>query len=846
MKKILSLVLVLVLALGSFSFATPADVVGTDYATAVDRLMSLNLLTGYPDGTFKPAATITRAEFAAVVVRALGLGSAASVNSPTKFSDVPATHWASGYVSVATGLGVINGHTDGTFRPADPVTYEQAVAMVVRALGYEPSVAKKGGYPAGYLIVASELDILDGVVGTVGAPAPRGLVAMLVDNSLQVDMMKQTQFGDEVIYKAMPGETLLKGLGLTEDTKTVASVNTDDNTIKFDGDTNTYKAAAGLKFDTNLNNLKLSVWTKSKTVYVYTIESTVMFDYVVSDVAQKKSVKLSNADKVYALNTLANGNVSATVDVDGGAEASIDDDGIPANSYTGFYGKFILNDDNQVTHMTLTTTIPFVGALTSVTDTTLKLTNVLSDQGNTATLVDMDDADFGFVVIDGKLAKYADLKEGMFVQYGLNGGYYFIVASTSKIEGKLDSVRNDLGKVTIAGTTYSLNGISTRISPDKMDNFTSLAVASDLNDYQGTVVTAYKNAKGKVAVIVGDIEETTTSFYGFIRNADTFGEKVKITQVVDGKIKTVTYSYDLGTADKAIVAGYQNADDYEGTISGIDQKDLFEFTVDKDNVLTDITAVAGVTDVIVGDVPSEVALNRATKTALTVDASVVKFVKSDLVIFDLSEFGKIKLFTLNELVASDFVSGTPQVIVPTTAKPGVILVTVSTGLDTTDTDKLYAFAKTAPTLTNEKYTATVITKTGNLEIVVDDGDAEIWTKANTMLVIQKKANGEYDVLSKDESADTDGFMDALAYANALVATTGTPVDAAEYEAGVLTVDGQYITIGADTYKIADDAIVLRQYADDDFSVSNYSAMVSNDDVSFIHTGKVIDFIIYRR
>ena len=77
MKKILSLVLVLVLALGSFSFAAPQDVVGTDYESAVSKLMGLSVLTGYPDDTFKPAATITRAELAAVAVRLLGLESAA-------------------------------------------------------------------------------------------------------------------------------------------------------------------------------------------------------------------------------------------------------------------------------------------------------------------------------------------------------------------------------------------------------------------------------------------------------------------------------------------------------------------------------------------------------------------------------------------------------------------------------------------------------------------------------------------------------------------------------------------------------------------------------------------------
>ena len=122
MKKVLSLVLALTLVLGSFgfAFAAPAsDVKGTDYEDAVIRLTALNVLTGYPDGTFKPDNTITRAEFAAAVMRELGLEASAQVSKgTTAFTDVPAEHWASGYVNLASKLGYINGMGDGTFAPS--------------------------------------------------------------------------------------------------------------------------------------------------------------------------------------------------------------------------------------------------------------------------------------------------------------------------------------------------------------------------------------------------------------------------------------------------------------------------------------------------------------------------------------------------------------------------------------------------------------------------------------------------------------------------------------------------------------------------------------------------------
>jgi hypothetical protein len=155
MKKSLALVLALVMVLSSFSFVSAApdfaDVKGTIYEEAVTRLEMLEVLKGYPDGTFKPEGSITRAEFAAVAVRVKGLAAVAEAAKglPSGFSDVPAGHWAAGYVGVAGSTGIVNGIGGGLFAPNAPVKYEEAVTMLVRALGYEQDAQTKGGYPYG-------------------------------------------------------------------------------------------------------------------------------------------------------------------------------------------------------------------------------------------------------------------------------------------------------------------------------------------------------------------------------------------------------------------------------------------------------------------------------------------------------------------------------------------------------------------------------------------------------------------------------------------------------------------------------------------------------------------------
>lgn len=211
-SKLVSLVLALTMVLGSIGtigFATTFSDVDSSksYASAVSLLAALELLKGDGDGTFRPEGDITRAEFATVVVRTLGQEeSAQAAAGQYTFDDVPTDSWASGFISVASTLGIISGYGDGNFGPEDNVTYEQAVKMLVCALGYEPMAYNIVGdntelvWPGGYLAAASQLNILTGVNGTQGVAAKRWQVARLVYNSLEVDLMEKTMYQNEERY----------------------------------------------------------------------------------------------------------------------------------------------------------------------------------------------------------------------------------------------------------------------------------------------------------------------------------------------------------------------------------------------------------------------------------------------------------------------------------------------------------------------------------------------------------------------------------------------------------------------------------------------------------------------
>ena len=219
LKKVLALVIVFAMMMSTAAFAGsvfPDVADDATYASAVTTLSQLGFFTGDDKGNFNPDATITRAEYAVIMTRLAGI----TASGTADFTDVPASHWATGYINAASQNGLIKGYGDGNFGPEDPVKYEEAVTMLIRALGYEPLAVSKGGYPQGYITVASQYGLLAGVTGTQGAGAPRAVVAVMTYNALDIPVVEQTGFGTDVKYEIMKKNddhdkaTLLTRLGI--------------------------------------------------------------------------------------------------------------------------------------------------------------------------------------------------------------------------------------------------------------------------------------------------------------------------------------------------------------------------------------------------------------------------------------------------------------------------------------------------------------------------------------------------------------------------------------------------------------------------------------------------------
>ena len=197
-KKIIATVAALAMASSSFvAMAATYPDVTPDAAcySAVEQLSALGIMEGFDDGTFKPEEKVTRAQMAKLVVGAKNLLASAESNTTVKFDDVPATHWAVGYVAEGVAQEIINGTSATTFDPDATVTFAQATKMLVNAAGYEEYAQIAGGWPNGYLTWGSTLGVNKGITGVGNdTELTRAQVAQMLINAMKAPILKIVEY----------------------------------------------------------------------------------------------------------------------------------------------------------------------------------------------------------------------------------------------------------------------------------------------------------------------------------------------------------------------------------------------------------------------------------------------------------------------------------------------------------------------------------------------------------------------------------------------------------------------------------------------------------------------------
>ena len=167
------------------AFTDQADVkVDSD---VVDTLVSLGVVNGYTDGSFKPNDTVTRAEMAKMIyVLRTGNSDASAYNDDySTFADIKG-HWARGYVKYCQSLGIIAGQSATKFAPDQTVTAQEAAKMLLVTLGYDAQKAGLVGttWAAKTNALADENGLLEDVNTSFTGPCPRQYAAQLIYNAI--------------------------------------------------------------------------------------------------------------------------------------------------------------------------------------------------------------------------------------------------------------------------------------------------------------------------------------------------------------------------------------------------------------------------------------------------------------------------------------------------------------------------------------------------------------------------------------------------------------------------------------------------------------------------------------
>jgi len=211
MRKLIAFLLVCVLSLGTLSLNTfgYTDIDDSEHRNSITLLTGLGVINGYEDKSFRPDEIATRAEFAVMISRLLNMESITSGEGKPYFTDVSGDNFAKGAISYCVEAGIMSGYGNGIFKPDKPVSYDEVVKTLVNVLGYRFYAETQGEYPFGYRIQAKKIGLLSGIESKSDGAVTRGEICTLMYNALKIPLLEITCVGDSYTMTGDAAGTIL-------------------------------------------------------------------------------------------------------------------------------------------------------------------------------------------------------------------------------------------------------------------------------------------------------------------------------------------------------------------------------------------------------------------------------------------------------------------------------------------------------------------------------------------------------------------------------------------------------------------------------------------------------------
>lgn len=627
--------------------ALSPDISGTKYEEAAEVLGALGIMVGDRDtGSFRPNDDIKRSEMAKVAVYSSGLEDVANnSSSPSRFPDVSSKHWALGAINTADSQGMIVGDTNGRYRPDDSVSFQEAVTIIVRALGYEPVAQSNGGFPGGYMFAASNNQLLKGISSNAKSTATRGDVAQLVFNALTVNLMEQTGYGSNVRYEVVDKTLLFDKLNVE---KGYGQVTASSETSLSGGE-----ALPDGKIQIN-DSIYLEGTSGAKqllghnVVYYARIDATTDEKTIISIRSQsgKNNLLTLNSDDITkASGTAADGYSISYATENMSSPKTVSTVKNPVIIYNGKWDSGLTSDNLKLssgnlilldTDLNNVYNIIFVNEFTNlVVDTVSSVTGRITDKYNGASIVlDPDEDTVKYTLIkDGTEIPVSSLEEWNVISYTTSRDKELIRGYVSD-----ESISGTVTQIT-SGGGIRLNDESTSYKTAK--NFTEKIQIRDSGkfylDYEGKIAAVDKNstdsesssASEKYAYMINAAEtgtlDTDVQFKLFTQDGKTqvFGSANRIRlngtygltpsevlntisngssvvpQLVtfrtnsDGKLIALNTAFDNTSSGKPNDEKFTLNLSKNGIIYKSASGKLGDVTVDSDTIIFDIPASAG-------------------------------------------------------------------------------------------------------------------------------------------------------------------------------------------------------------------------------------------------------------
>lgn len=539
MKKILSLFLSLCMVFTLCSTALAVEKPQKNhnelYKDVGQEMITLGIMNGYSDGKLHLDNQITRAEFVAMIIRALGydylLGSVEN-----KFTDVSDNYWAKEYIAVANALGYVNGIGGGKFSPDSNVTIVQAQAIILRILGYG-NLAQNLGWPNGYSVYGMRTGLSNNVYSYNSTPATRGEVAQMISNALTIN------FYDEYARKETDKNILTENFNYKNISGKITDIALTDTDLEYNQiriGSKTYNVPGTISVSVLEENMTGYVDSKNNLVYFKIDSSENVYGYVQGITSSK--IKINDDEYKFAsdISVYLNGSKSSVPSIE-----------------TGMLVKAIINEKGYVDELYAFSFDKAGAKIESIKNNYIDISGAPSGS-NTYNIKNKN----VIVIKNGDIFGIDALNKGDIVSVHSNSkAIIFYISDYQEISGVLNSISSK--GIKIDSRTYDFSNKIT-YSTNNNDTIKDVNNISDLSQMLGLNVRAVLDNSGKITHIYSKYADDNMATGIVVNKYFTDKQYIEIYNIENSTYERYYYSNNTNRYNKNGVS-YDNLNKFDGT-----------------------------------------------------------------------------------------------------------------------------------------------------------------------------------------------------------------------------------------------------------------------------------------